>query len=282
MKNREAFIEKAIAKEQALQAELQRLGHFALAYSGGVDSVYLLALAVRSGADVLPIQVISDFQPQFEIAEARVLARQIGAKLCQVELQRHRPEVLANPTNRCYYCKLDMLSCIQKAAFAAGYSTLLDGSNASDDFSERPGAQALAELAVRSPLREFGLGKAEIRNRSRALGLPTWSKAAYACLATRIPTGERLEPERLALVDNLETTLRELGFQDYRARLRGQGCLLQFSAAEQLQALARQAELQERLGKKLEWLAIDLKPREPEEGLVLERQAAEEEEIDES
>lgn len=165
----------------------------ALAFSGGVDSSYLLYAALQNGADVHAYYVKSAFQPQFELEDAQKLAKQVGAKLTIMQANVLANEtVVANPKNRCYYCKQVIFTGIGKQAAQDGYTTLLDGTNASDDAADRPGMKALQELSVLSPLRLCGLTKTEIRKRSKAAGLFTWDKPSYACLATRIPTGRPL------------------------------------------------------------------------------------------
>ena len=164
----------------------------ALAFSGGVDSAYLLYAAKEAGADVRAYYVKSAFQPQFELEDAKRLAGQLAADLRILETDVLADEtVAANPPDRCYHCKRLLFTTIAEAAKQDGYRVLLDGTNASDEESDRPGMRALKELSVRSPLRECGLTKEEIRRLSKAAGLFTWDKPAYACLATRIPPGER-------------------------------------------------------------------------------------------
>ena len=176
----------------------------ALGFSGGVDSAFLLWAAKHWGGEVRAYYVKSPFQPQFELADARRLAEELGADMQVLELDVLAvPEIAENPCNRCYFCKKQIFSTIAAAAKADGFDLLLDGTNASDDAGDRPGMQALAELQVRSPLRECGLTKGEIRRLSKEAGLFTWNKPAYACLATRIPTGEVLTKEKLQAIDTI-------------------------------------------------------------------------------
>ena len=171
----------------------------ALGFSGGVDSSYLLWAAVNARADIAPYYIQTAFQPAFELEDAKRLCAQIGVKLNVIQLDALAdPRVAANPANRCYYCKVGLFGALRARAKADGYDLLLDGTNASDDAGDRPGMKALREMEVRSPLRECGLTKAMIRQESRKAGLFTWDKPAYACLATRIPAGERITPEKLA------------------------------------------------------------------------------------
>ena len=170
----------------------------ALGFSGGVDSAYLLYAALTAGAQVKAYYVKSPFQPRFELEDARHLAGDLHADLRELQVDvLSSPTVTANPPDRCYHCKRVIFRTIAAAAAEDGFPVLLDGTNASDDAGDRPGMRALRELSVRSPLRECGLTKAEIRRLSREAGLFTWDKPAYACLATRIRTGEEITLQKL-------------------------------------------------------------------------------------
>ena len=170
----------------------------AVAFSGGADSAYLLYAAVKAGANVKAYYVKTAFQPQFELEDAKKLAGELGTPMQVLPLDILCDQaVTANPPDRCYHCKKRIFSAIRAAAAQDGFSVLLDGTNASDDAGDRPGIRALKELSVRSPLREAGLTKAEIRRLSKEAGLFTHDKPAYACLATRIPTGETITAEKL-------------------------------------------------------------------------------------
>ena len=194
----------------------------ALAFSGGVDSAYLLWAARDAGAQVRAYFVQSRFQPRFQLEYAHRLAGELGAELSVLELDvLAEAEIAANPPDRCYFCKRRIFSAILAAARADGFPLVIDGTNASDDAGDRPGMRALAELGVRSPLRECGLSKAEIRHRSQAAGLFTWDKPAYACLATRVPAGETITEEKLRVTETAENALFALGFTDFRVRLLG-------------------------------------------------------------
>lgn len=192
----------------------------AVAFSGGVDSAYLLYEAARHGARVKAYFVKTAFQPDFESADGEKLARQLGVELeiLPVEVLCRR-EIVENGPRRCYFCKTALFQALIAKAQADGFSLVVDGTNASDQVADRPGMQALAELGVRSPLRECGLSKAEIRERSRRAGLFTADKPAYACLATRIPTEEEITEEKLARTQWAETYLHQLGLRDFRVRL---------------------------------------------------------------
>ena len=172
----------------------------ALGFSGGVDSSYLLYAGIKAGADIRPYFIKTAFQPEFELEDAKRLCAQLGAELYIIELDAlANPDVVKNPANRCYYCKTGLFGTLQQRAKADGYTVLLDGTNASDDAGDRPGMKALTEMSVLSPLRLCGLTKAQIREFSREAGLFTWDKPAYACLATRVPTGEAITEALLAV-----------------------------------------------------------------------------------
>lgn len=216
-----------------LQQFFQEHPQTAVAFSGGVDSAYLLYAARRYGTRTRAYYVRTAFQPAFELEDARRLAEEVGAELTVLDRDiLCREEVTANPPDRCYHCKKVVFAAILAAAKADGFSVLLDGTNASDDSADRPGIRALAELSVRSPLRECGLTKTEIRRLSREAGLFTWDKPSYACLATRIPTGEPITAEKLQKTEAAETWLAALGLRDFRVRLWDGAAKLQVTAAD--------------------------------------------------
>ena len=234
----------------------------ALAFSGGVDSAYLLYAALQAGAQVRAYYVKSPFQPGFELEDARRLARELGADMVELPLDVLTDEnVVKNPANRCYYCKKRIFSAILNAARADGFDLLMDGTNASDDLSDRPGFRALEELRVRSPLREAGLTKAEIRELSRQAGLFTHDKPAYACLATRIPTGTAITRELLEKTEAGEAFLRELGFRDFRIRLLGDAARLQLREEALPLLLSRRREILGELKKYYGAVLLDLEVR---------------------
>lgn len=237
----------------------------ALAFSGGTDSAYLLYAGRTWGEDVRPYYISTPFQPAWERKDAQRLAAELGVPLTVVELDVLAcPSVAANPKNRCYYCKQALFSALRQQAQADGFSLLLDGTNASDDASDRPGMKALQELAVRSPLRECGITKAQVRTLSREAGLFTWDKPAYACLATRIPTDTPITTEDLARVEGGEDALFALGFTNFRIRLRGDAALLQLPERQMAQAMAQRPQLVEALTPYFSHISLDLQPR-PEE-----------------
>ena len=188
--------------------------------------------------------VHSAFQPAFELADARQVAEQCSLPMTVLEVDiLSNAAVAANPTDRCYHCKRAIFSRILAQAKADGFTLVIDGSNASDDAGDRPGMRALRELEVRSPLRECGLTKVDVRRLSREAGLPTWAKPAYACLATRVPSGTPLRLETLAAVEQAEGALAAMGLRDFRVRVRD-GALVQVTEAQLPLARERWAEIQ--------------------------------------
>lgn len=192
----------------------------AIAFSGGADSAFLLWAAREYGCDARAYYVRSVFQPEFELNDAKRLAGELDMPMTVLEADiLSAPMVAENPADRCYHCKTALFTKLWQAAKADGCDLLLDGTNASDDADDRPGMRALTELEVRSPLRECGITKPEVRRLSKEAELFTWDKPAYACLATRIPTGVPITAEDLNHVEQAENALFALGFSDFRVRL---------------------------------------------------------------
>ena len=234
----------------------------ALGFSGGVDSSYLLYAGVQAGADIHPYYIKTAFQPQFELDDAERLCAQLGVTLTVLELDVLKNEaVTANPPDRCYHCKTALFGALSAQALADGYTLLLDGTNASDDAGDRPGMRALKELHVCSPLRECGLTKTEIRRLSREAGLFTWDKPAYACLATRIPSGDAITAEKLLATERAEAFLFSLGLTDFRVRNYHGAARLQFPEAQLNAVLAHRAEILQELKKDYPAVLLDLEVR---------------------
>ena len=234
----------------------------AVAFSGGADSAYLLYAAVKAGANVKAYYVKTAFQPQFELEDAKKLAGELGTPMQVLPLDILCDQaVTANPPDRCYHCKKRIFSAIRAAAAQDGFSFLLDGTNASDDAGDRPGIRALKELSVRSPLREAGLTKAEIRRLSKEAGLFTHDKPAYACLATRIPTGETITAEKLRRTEWAETYLAGLGLRDFRVRAMGNTAKLQVRASDLNLVVTHREQITAELGKAYEGVLLDLEVR---------------------
>lgn len=234
----------------------------AIAFSGGVDSAYLLYAAVNYAEKVCAYYVKSAFQPQFEMDDAKRMAKQLRADLTVIEADVLQcPQITANPADRCFFCKKLIFSKIAEQALKDGFNTLLDGTNASDDPSDRPGMRALNELSVLSPLRECGLTKEEIRRRSKEAGLFTWDKPAYACLATRIPTGEAITKEKLECTERAEDFLISLGFVDFRVRMAGTAARLQIPASQFERLINNRTAIVQELKRYYSAVTLDLEAR---------------------
>lgn len=237
----------------------------ALAFSGGVDSAYLLYAAKKYGADVTAYYVRTPFQPQFEYDDAVKLAEALNMPMRTILMDvLEDPEITANPANRCYYCKRRIFTAILEVAHADGYRLILDGTNASDDASDRPGMVALRELHVRSPLRECNLTKDEIRQLSKEAGLFTHDKPAYACLATRIPTGVTITREALSRTEQAEEYLKNLGFSDFRIRLLGNAARIQLPEGQLPLLLQFRQEILSHLKQSYSSVLLDLEVRSHE------------------
>lgn len=238
----------------------------ALAFSGGTDSSFLAWAAMQYGTGWRAYYVKTAFQPAFELEDAKRAAAQCGIPLTILSRDiLTQSTVTENPSNRCYFCKKILFDQILKRAAEDGCKLIIDGTNASDDAGDRPGMRALRELEVRSPLRESGLTKADVRRLSRQAGLFTWDKPSYACLATRIPTGTAITKEALETVERGEQLLRDAGFRDLRIRLHGNAAVLQFPREDLERAWKRRWELQAMLSPLFPLTAIDLAPRRSKE-----------------
>ena len=245
----------------------------ALGFSGGVDSSYLLYAGMHYGAKIKAYYVNAAFQPAFELEDAKRLAAELGADLTVLETDiLSVPHVAENPSNRCYYCKTAIFSLIKETAIKDGYSILLDGTNSSDDSGDRPGMRAIQELSVRSPLKDCGITKNDVRRLSKEAGLFTWDKPAYACLATRIPTGTAITGEALVRIERAENALFAMGFTDFRVRLMsgltGRTAKLQFPAVQFPAVLERREEIMTHLQEDFDTILLDLAGRKAEEALL--------------
>lgn len=234
----------------------------ALAFSGGTDSAFLMWAAKHYGCDLKAYYVNTAFQPEFELEDARRLSEELSVPMKIVEKDILAvPEAAENGPRRCYYCKQAIFTALWEAARADGYTVLLDGTNASDNAADRPGMQALRELSVRSPLRECGITKPEIRRLSQEAGLFTWKKPAYACLATRIPAGTRIVDEDLKRVESAENMLAGLGFRDFRVRMYHGGARLQVTEEQLALALEKRLEIVSGLRELFPAVMLDMEPR---------------------
>ena len=235
----------------------------ALAFSGGVDSAYLLYAAKDCGAEIRAYYVKTQFQPEFEYEDACRLAKQLQAELVTIPMDILQDQtIVENPENRCYYCKQKIFTAIIEQAKSDGFSLVIDGTNASDDTGSRPGMQALQQLQVRSPLRELGLTKEEIRARSKKAGLFTHDKPAYACLATRIPTGTVITQELLSRTEKSEEFLKNLGFSDFRVRVLEDAARIQVRQQQIPLLLEKRQMILQELKKDYSAVLFDMEVRE--------------------
>jgi uncharacterized protein len=226
-------------KEQRLRGILKDLGSCVVAFSGGVDSAYLALISHQElGSSALAITAESPSYPTHQRKIAQELVRTYGFRHeFIVSGEMSEPNYTANPTNRCYFCKHELYSLLQRMASDRGFRYVIDGNNLDDTGDYRPGRRAGTELEVRSPLIEAGLRKDEIRELSRLHRLPTWNQAASACLSSRIPYGSPVTLEKLRMIDQGEEVLRALGFRQFRVRHHGDVARIEFAPEEMPGAL---------------------------------------------
>ena len=208
-------------KKQALEAYLRGLGSVAVAFSSGVDSTFLLKVSHDLlGEKAIAVTARSCSFPKREQEEAAAFCASEGIRQIVVDSEELAIEGFRqNPPNRCYLCKRELFTKIREIAAANGIVYVAEGSNLDDTGDYRPGLQAVAELGIKSPLREAQLTKAEIRQLSRELGLPTWEKPSFACLASRFVYGETISEEKLSMVERAEQRLLDMGFRQVRVRV---------------------------------------------------------------
>ena len=232
-------------KLRHLKAILQEMGEVTVAYSGGVDSTFLLKVATDTLKEkAMGVLAVSPTFPAREYDRAVEVANSFGASVTIIDTHELEDDnFVKNPINRCYFCKSELFDSIAKMAEDQRFRNFVDGSNHDDLGDHRPGMKALKERNVRSPLQEAGLTKKEIRDLSRDFGLPTWDKDALACLSSRFPYGESISREKLRMVDEAENFLSDLGFRNIRARHQGKTVNIEVDPEQIQRLLEKQTRL---------------------------------------
>lgn len=241
--------EVLLDKESRLRGAVRGLGSVAVAFSGGVDSSLVLKVAADElGPRAIGVTAVSPSLASGELQEAEALARSMGARWDRLETHEvDRPDYQANTEARCYFCKTEVYAELAAYARANGYAAVVDGLNVDDLTDRRPGRAAAVEHGVHSPLVEAGLAKAEVRELSRRLGLPTWDKPSLACLSSRVPYGTPVTREALAQIDRAEQAVRRYGVRQVRVRHNGDSARIEVERDD----LPRVLELQEAIARDL-------------------------------
>ena len=243
-------------KYQNLKDNMKKRGSAAIAFSGGVDSTFLVKVAHEVLKDkMIAVTATSSTYPERELKEAIKYAKDMGVKHLIISSEELDIEGFAsNPTNRCYYCKKELFTKINAIAKENGVEYVFDGSNIDDDGDYRPGMQAARELEVISPLKEAKLTKDDIRELSKELGLPTWNKPAFACLSSRFPYGNEITAPKLKMVDEAEQFLLDMGIRQVRVRHHGEIARIEVAPEERCQFF--DVEVMNRIGERFKQIGF--------------------------
>lgn len=238
-------------KLEILKENLKNIKSCIIAFSGGVDSTFLLKVAHDVlGDSAVAVTATSSTYPKRELEEAKKYAKSFGAKHIIIESEElHIKGYSKNPTNRCYYCKKELFSKLKRVAEENNLKWVLDGSNLDDVGDYRPGMEAAKELGVLSPLKDAKFSKEDIRKFSKELGLPTWNKPSFACLSSRFPYGREINSQKLKMVEDAEQFLLDIGFRQVRVRHHGEIARIEVSPEERSKLF--DVNLMDKVGNKL-------------------------------